>query len=391
MDLAKIREAIPATKQGIYLNTGWSGPSPRPVVERIKDWLEYESYNGPTSKPVFERHLELMTSVRNTIANFVGATADEITLTQNTTEGIHLIINGIQWKPGDELIICDLEHPSVSIPAYYMPKRQGVTLRILDMNPAASKTEILDMFTRAINSKTKLVFLSHVQYACGLKMPVAEIAAMAHRAGAWILVDGAQAAGHLDLDMRALDVDFYCFPGHKWVLGPDGVGATYIRKELIPQIETMKMGTRSISASDRRGNYTPEQASIRKFELTTTSTPLWAGMEESMKFLLSVGKKEIEERSRSLSSIVKSTFSEIPGVHIHSPTDPLTSCGLVTFSIDSWEPKDIVDALWTDVQAVTRTTPWPAGVRLSTAFFNTEDEIARVRKGVQKLAESRKR
>ncbi|MSQ32587.1 MAG: aminotransferase class V-fold PLP-dependent enzyme [Dehalococcoidia bacterium] len=390
MDIAKIREAIPATSHGLYFNTGWSGPSPRPVVERIKEWLEYESYNGPTSKPVFERHIELMNSVRSTIASFVGATADEITLTQNTTEGIHLIINGIQWKPGDEMIICDLEHPSVSIPAYYMPKRQSVTLKILDTNPTASKAEILEMFAKAISHKTKLVFFSHVQYACGLKMPLAEIAAMAHHAGAWVLVDGAQAAGHLDLDMRVLDADFYCFPGHKWILGPDGIGATYIKKDLIGQIETSKMGNRSILNSDRRGNYTPNVESIRKFELTTTSAPLWAGMEASIKFLLDVGKPEIEERSRSLASIVKSTFAEIPGVHIHSPTDPLTSCGLTTFSIDGWEPKDVVDALWTDVQAVTRTTPWPAGVRLSTAFFNTEDEISRVRKGVEKLAESRK-
>ncbi len=390
MDIAKIRESIPATSQGLYFNTGWSGPTPRVAVERVKEWLEYESYNGPTSKPVFERHIELMTSARNTIASFVGATADEITLTQNTTEGIHLIINGMPWKSGDELIICDLEHPSVSIPAYYMPKRQGVSLKILDTNPTATKAEILEMFAKAISSRTRLVFLSHIQYACGLKMPVAEIAAMAHRAGAWILVDGAQAAGQLDLNMRALDADFYCFPGHKWILGPDGVGATYIKKELISQIETSKMGNRSISASDRRGNYTPDRESIRKFELTTTSAPLWAGMEASIKFLLEVGKPAIEERSRQLASIAKASLAEIPGVHIHSPTDPLTSCGLVTFSIDGWEPKEITDALWDDVKAVTRTTPWPLGVRLSTAFFNTEDEIATVRKAVEKLAERKK-
>lgn len=378
MELSAVRQQIPATNNTIYLNTGWSGPSPRLVMERIWEWLAYENNEGPTSRPVIEHHRQLLRQARSTVAGLINAAPEEISLTQNTTEGLNLVLNGIDWHQGDEVITCDLEHSSVLIPAYFLRRRNGVKVKVVEIPPNAGKSEVLERFASAMTPRTRLIFLSHIQFSCGLRLPAAELAELAHRRGAWILLDGAQGAGHVNLDVREIDCDFYALPGHKWLLGPDGVGALYIRKNLISELQPRKVSGSSAKTFDRDGAMEPKTDEITKFELTTTSIPLFAGMVTAIEFLQEIGLTTTEKRAIALAAYAAGILSEIPGVVVTSPTDPDTRSGLVTFTVPGMEPTQVVEQLWERAKVVTRSVQWPPGVRLSTAFFITEEEIDQV-------------
>ncbi|MBI4301135.1 MAG: aminotransferase class V-fold PLP-dependent enzyme [Chloroflexi bacterium] len=374
-DIQSLRQEIPATQRVIYLNTGWSGPSPRTVVEAVKERLEWESYEGPTSRHVLESWLQLQGQVREAVARFVGASAEEISLTQNTTEGINIVTNGLPWRRGDEVVVCRLEHSSVVIPAYYLERRYGVRARVVPLQPADGKDTILDKLESALANHPRLLILSHVQYSTGLRLPLAEIQKMAHERGILVLVDGAQSVGQIPLNVDELGCDFYAFPGHKWLLGPDGVGALFVRRDLIPQVEPTKVSGRAVSNYDFEGTWVPNTLPIRKFELTTTSGPLWSGLMAAIAFLDSIGIGNIEARMAVLVSQLRRLLMAVPGVTVWSPSRVEMASGLVSFSLEGVEPQAVTSFLWDDARIVARSVALPPSTRLSVAFFNTEEEI----------------
>ena len=204
--------------------------------------------------------------------------------------------------------------------------------------------------------------------------------------GVLLLLDGAQTAGHITLDLPALGCEYYSIPGHKWLLGPDGVGALYIREDLIPQVSPTKVSGRAAPSHDDHGSFEPEMESIRKFELTTTSVALWAGLVEAVRFHRGVGSTEVEARTVELAARAKGALSDIPGVSIHSPLEGPGCTGLVAFSLRGWGPADVTRTLWDEERVVSRAVRELGAVRLSLDFFNTEEEVDRVTATVRGLA-----
>ena len=233
---------MPNINDMTYLNTGWSGPSPTYVVDAIKSRLEIESFNGPTSPEILESGQKIMSDSKMLVSKLFNCMPEEVVLTDNTTDGINLILNGLPWKPGDEVVLCDLEHPSVLLPAYNLQSSKGVRLRMVSIDLSSNHNDIKQSFASTITGPTRLVMFSHIQYSTGLRMPVSAIASIAHKVGARVLVDGAQGPGHIDLDMNALGVDFYSSPGQKWLLGPDQTGALFIKHNLIPEVQPSRIG-----------------------------------------------------------------------------------------------------------------------------------------------------
>jgi len=246
VDVKRIREQIPVCQEMTYVNTGWSGPSPRVAVDAIKERIDLEMTQGPTSPDVYQSGREIQAKLRETFAQMVNASPEEICVTRNTTEGLNIVLNGLPWREGDEIITCDLEHSSVLIPAYYQQRRHGALVKVLPFAPDENQESILEKISAAISERTRLVFLSHVQYSSGLRMPVKEIRRLTKDRGALLLLDGAQAAGQVPLDMAEMDCDFYSLPAQKWLLGPEGVGALYIRRDLIPQVEPTYVAGRAV-------------------------------------------------------------------------------------------------------------------------------------------------
>ena len=386
MDVARLREQIPVCQRMVYMNTGWSGPSPRPVVEAIKGWLDYEMEQGPTTSEVYESGRKIQAQAKDEAALLLNASPEDICLTDNTTHGLNIVINGLPWHSGDEIISFDLEHSSVLIPGYYQQLRHGAVMKVLPIATDESWEVILGKIEQALTPHTRLVFLSHIQYSCGLRMPVKQIRDLVKDRGILLLVDGAQTAGHIPLDMKDLDCDFYSIPGHKWLLGSEGTGALYIRKEMIPQVEPVHVAWRAAMPHNDPYRFEPVASSTDKFLITSTSFALRAGMLEAMRFIREVGVSEIEARNLKLAALLKSSLGEVPGVKVLSPMDGGASSGLVSFTIDGVDPTVAVSQLWEKHKVVARSVAFPSCIRVSLHFFNTEEEVDTVVEVVRRLA-----
>lgn len=387
MDIKSIRAGIPTTKNVIYLNTGFSGPSPQAVKDAIDEMLTFENDLGPTSRPVLDRHRENKAATRAAFARMMGATPEEIVLTENTTRGINIALNGLPWQPGDEIVTDDLEHSSGLVPSYQMRALHGVAVKIVQLAVSDSEGMIVEKLESAMTPRTRLLVLSHIMFSSGVRIPLGEIQRMAHRRGARVLVDGAQTLGHIPLDMKALDADYYAVPAHKWLLGPEGVGALFVRRELLSGLVPTAVSGHAASSYDQAGKYEPAMDSPEKFELTTSSAPLLAGASAAISFLDAAGgMQEIEARGRSLTERLRRGLLEAPGVRVTSPLAGPTSCGLVTFVPGKWEPKELVEMLWEQEKVVARSVGYPSpGVRLSVDFFNTEEELDKVIETIRTL------
>ena len=386
MDVARLREQIPVCQRMVYTNTGWSGPSPLSVAKAVREHLDYEMEQGPTTPEVLESGRVVQVGLREAVARLINASTEEVCLTENTTEGLNIVVNGLPWSEGDEIITCDLEHSSVLVPSYYQQRRHGVVVKVLPIATDEAQDGILGKIEEALTERTRLVFLSHIEYSCGLRMPVKKIRKLTRDRGILMLLDGAQTAGHISLDMKDIDCDFYSIPGQKWLLGYEGTGALYVRKDMIPRLEPVKVAGRASLTYEEPYRFEANTDSIDKFLITSSSAPLRAGMLESIRFIQEIGVAEIEGRNLDLATSLKQALREIPGVKVLSPRDRQTSSGLVSFSIDGMDPQVVAASLWDRHRIVARSVAYPPGIRVSLHFFNTEEEVSKVVEAVQGLA-----
>ena len=376
MDIDYIRGEIPACRDLVYLNTGWSGPSPTVVVNAIKDRLEYESYSGPTSPPVQESAREIDAATILSVADLLGVSSEEVCLTQNTTDGLNIVVNGLQWKDGDEIITFGPEHSSVLMPALSLRRRLGIEVKILPLSADEDPALIVDRVRDAITGRTKLLLCSHIQYTSGLRMPVEGLRRVTKERGVRMLLDGAQTGGHIALDLRAMDCDFYSIPSQKWLLGPDGVGALYIKHDVLPEVIPVRVSGRAALSHDDIGNYEPNDNEMRKFQLTTHSSPLAAGFNEAIKFVLQNGMSEVEARAVHLSNELKQSLSDIDGVTVTSSRRQDIATGLTAFRIRGLSPDEGVRYLWEHHNIVSRQVREIESIRVSTHFFNSDGDIS---------------
>jgi len=383
MPFAALRESIPATRDVVYLNTGFTGPSPRPVVDRVREVLEQESAVGGASPEGLRLARSIGGEAQAAVAGLLGCDADEVLITHGTTEGLHVVIYGMRWHPGDELVTCDLEHPALATPASVLEERYGVLARRVEIPPAAgSAAEVVEAVAAAITPRTRLVALSHVQFSCGLRMPIREIAAAAHRAGAPLAVDGAQTGGQIAIDVRALGADYYSISGQKWLLGPQGTGALYVSSEYNPSLEPI-FSTNALSAARLPEGAPPP---MFRFRIASQSPALVAGFTKAIALAQEAGLPAIEARALALSQRLKAGLASIPGCILTGPTAPELSCGLATVALAGWESQQVVDELWRRWRIAARSVWHPAGLRFSTHAFNTEAEIDLVLEALAALA-----
>lgn len=386
MDVQRLRGEIPALSKMVYLNSGWSGPSPKRVIEAVTARLVFENEEGPTSRPILDSRNEIKDKARQAFARLLGATAEEIVLTDNTTDGLNIVLNGLPWRAGDQLVTTSLEHGSGLVPSYYLARRRGVEVRIVELSAGDDAERVLAKFHKAITSRTKLLVISHIMYRNGLALPLKEIQQLAHSAGARVLVDAAQSMGHIPLDMDGMECDYYAAPAHKWLLGPDGVGALYIRKELIPEVEPAKMAGAAALSYDTQGNMEPNVETVRKYELTTQSAPLLAGATAAADLFQEMGMEVVWDRIKYLSARLRESLLKLPTVSLTSPLNGALASGLVSFCIEGRDPRETTEALWQRYRIVARSVNEPPGVRFSVHCFNTEEEMDRTAEAVGELA-----
>jgi selenocysteine lyase/cysteine desulfurase len=376
MEIKELRASIPATREVAYFNTGWAGPSPQPVVDRMKEVFDRECAVGPASLEAQRLAREVNESARVAVAGLFAAPPDEVMITHGTTEGLHVVLYGFPWQPGDELVTCALEHAALAQSANTLEQKFGIVAKRVEVPPDASEEQQLRLVTDAITPRTRMVALSHVQYTCGLRMPISAIVEAAHRAGALVVVDGAQTGGQLALDVREIGADFYSISGQKWALGPQGTGALWVAPEHNRTFEPI-FNTHDLA--DRRGGPALEGAGppnpLQRFRLTSNSTALIAGFGEAARLLTSVGMEAIEERASELADRLRVGVAALSGARVTGPLEGGTTCGLAAVALEGWEPRQVVESLWDRWRISIRAVNNPPAVRFSVHAFNTEGEV----------------
>ena len=352
----------------------------------MKDRIDLELEKGPIMPEVLEAGREIQYQAREAAAKVFNATVDEVLVTRNTTEGLNIVLSGLDWNQGDEIVICDMEHGSVIAPTQLIGQRYGLPIKVVHLEMSDSSEVILTKIEDALTSKTRMVFISHILYATGRRMPAEELRKVTKDRGILLMLDGAQTGGHIELDMSRSGFDFYSIPGQKWLLGYEGSGALFIRREHLERIHPAHTGGRGIARPADANYFQPVSDSMEKFLGGSVSVPVQLAFLEATKFVQAVGIKNIEERNLTLADSAKAKLAEIPGVTVNSPLERSASSGLVSFAISGQEPVPVVEQLWANHRLVVRQVGNPAGVRASLHFFNTEDEVDLLVGGVRELA-----
>jgi L-cysteine/cystine lyase len=382
--LAAVRAALPSLSAAIQLNTGSAGPLPAEVAAAM---AELEAYERDFGRAQFEYYLESvqrMDEARAGVAAVLGGELDEVAITHAATDGMNLGTWSIDWRDGGRAVTTCHEHAGGVGPLYAICDRFGVDLGFAEFAGDATDDEIVERFDRLITPGTKLVALSHVLWTTGLVMPVARIAALAHERGALVLVDGAQAAGAIPVNVRDLGADMYAIPAQKWLLGPEGLGALWVRRELFDTIGLSFAGYFSFASYDSRGNRAV-QPDARRFQVTNYHRPSVVGMARAIGWLtMFVGLDFVHERGAAMAHRAADLLAAIGGVTLLTPRDRMA--GLVSFQIEGWEPQQAMDELAARTFCIIRTVPMNNALRISLGFWTTEEEMDRFLEGVRLLA-----
>jgi selenocysteine lyase/cysteine desulfurase len=293
-------------------------------------------------------------------------------------------IGTIDWRAGDRAVSTRLEHAGGIGPLHALRARLGVDLDLVDVAPAADEGAILAAFDVAITPGTRLVEVAHVSPLTGAVMPVAAIAELAHARGALFVVDGAQAAGAIPVDVHASGADFYAIPAHKWLLGPEGMGALAVAPNVVDRHYPAAAGAFSFESFDPRGPVTfwPD---ARRFDSGGYYRPSVVGMGRSIGWLsMYVGLDWIHRRGAALARVASDRLARIPGVEVITPPDRMAT--LVTFRIGGWPASTALDELGARVFAIARTIDHLDALRISVGFWATEAELERFAEAVELLA-----
>lgn len=359
--ISKLRQNFPVTKYKIYLNHAGHSPLAKLVRDAmqklVQDFSEYgdalEYDDGKTS-----------------FAKLVNASPDEIAHVQNTSTGLNIIANMLDYPEGANIVTTDLEYPSVVYP--WKKKKLGVKVRYVKNK--AGKILLKDL-ERAVDDKTVAVAISHVEYMNGFKFDLKAVSEIAHEHGAYFVVDAIQSLGAFPVDVKQDDVDFLTAGSYKWMLGPLGIGYLYVRKELVTQFEPPFIGWASVKPEVFETinfweiNTLKLSENATRFEIGTSSFVSAAGAAAALKLILGVGVKSIQKRILKLTDHLIEKI-ERKGLKLQTPLEPEHRSGIVNFLID--DAQERVRRLAKKNLVVSARS---YGIRVSPHFYNTEEEI----------------
>lgn len=376
-----IRKELPAVSSCIYLNTGTNGPLCRASAEIMKEESEKEYLKG-RYLPFLSELYKDMDETRKLVAEFIGADYEEIALTHTATEGMNLILWGINWQPGDEVITTDKEHVASLAPISLIKNRFGISVKYLDVPYGEEYREekLLESLKESITPRTRLLVVTHVSFSTGLTFPIKKLAQVCHENNVYILVDGAQGAGAVPLDVHDFNIDFYALAGRKWLLGPEGIAALYVARKRISEVDPTFICPSSIRDRhdlDIASPYIiPAPYAARYQTATSINRPILLGFKEGLKFLLNdVGKEWLLKRISELVVYLRSKLEAVPGIILITPKGE--EAGFLHFLAEGWEPAEFCSVM-NKKNYMIRPVPkqhLPAPIRVSVEFFNTKEEL----------------
>ncbi|PID69575.1 MAG: cysteine desulfurase CsdA [Flavobacteriales bacterium] len=396
-DINKIRKDFPILQQKlygqplVYFDNAATSQTPRQVIDVIIDY--YQRYNANIHRGVHtlsQEATDAYEQAREKIrAHFNITHTCEVIFTSGTTHGINLVANGYTsiLQKGDEIILSALEHHSNIVPWQMLCEKTGAVLKVIPMNDEGALE--LDAYKNLLSNNTKLVVVNHISNALGTINPVKEIIARAHDAGAKVLIDGAQAAPHLQVDVRDLDVDFYVASAHK-MCGPTGIGFLYGKETLLEKLPPYQGGGEMIKeVTFKKTTYADLP---HKFEAGTPNVCGGIAFGAALDYLNAIGMENIAGYEQKLLAYATKKLLKTDGLKIYGTGPEKTS--VISFNIKDIHPYDIgtiLDKMGIAVRTGHHCTQpimdyfkIPGTVRASFAFYNTKEEIDRLEEGIKK-------
>lgn len=370
-----VRRHFPAVRASTYLNTGTFGPIPDVTADKMKEWVELLTRDGRL-QGYWQSLGQVQAAVVEQLAHLLRVPESTIALTDSTTHGMNIVLWGMSLQPGDEIVYSSTEHQGGILPVFAQKMRRNTTLKkfVVHRNP----DETMASLKAALTRRTRLVVCSHVSYETGQVLPVERIAQQAHAAGALCLVDGAQGAGAEYLDLGVSHIDFYALPGQKWLCGPDGVGALYVRPEAQSLLEPTYVGGGTLHPAQPHtleGYFLP-QDTARRYEHAQAGLVNWAGWLESLKFTrVQVGWDYVFSRVQGLSGTLIEQLLDVAGIELLTPRE--SRAGIVSFRMQDVPAARIVHAA-AERSVFVRSIDHLNVVRVSTGYYNSEDDIERL-------------
>ncbi len=399
-DVNKIRADFPILerkvrgKDLVFLDSAASSQKPKAVIEAIEKYYRFSHANVHRGVYMLSQEsTDLFEQARSRVRQFLNAGLDEeIIFTRGTTESINLVASSYgqkYLKEGDQILITEMEHHSNIVPWQLAARRSGATIKVVPVNDMGELD--MDEYLRLLTEKTRIVAVTHVSNTLGTVNPVDEIIQIAHDRGVPVLLDGAQAVMHSAVDVRALDVDFYAFSGHK-IYGPTGIGVLYGKKEYLENMPPYQGGGEMI---DR---VTFEKTTFAglpfRFEAGTPNISGSVGLSKALDYVENIGFEDIKAHEKSLLDLATQKIMEIEGVNIVGRAQ--NKAGVLSFNIEGAHPFDVgtlLDQMGIAVRTGHHCTQplmdrfdIPGTVRASFAMYNTPEEVEALVRGVDRAA-----
>ncbi|MGE6257534.1 cysteine desulfurase [Heyndrickxia sporothermodurans] len=403
MNAKEIRQLFPILNQEVnghplvYLDSAATSQKPYKVIEALNEYYKLDNSNVHRGVHTLgTRATDKYEGAREKVRRFINAAStSEVIFTRGTTASINTIANSFgndNVKEGDEIVISYMEHHSNLIPWQQLAKRNNATLKYVPMQEDGTMT--LEDIRQTFTPNTKIVAIAHVSNVLGTMNPIKDITKIAHEHGAYIVVDGAQSTPHLKVDVQDLDCDFFAFSGHK-MCGPTGIGVLYGKKHLLENMEPVEFGGEMIDFVDLYDSTWKELP--WKFEGGTPIIAGAIGLGAAIDFLEEIGMENITNHEHQLVAYALDKLSDVKGISIYGPKDPMKRAGLVTFNLDDVHPHDVATVLDAEgiavraghhcAQPLMKWLKVSATARASLYLYNTEEDIDRFVAGLLKTKE----
>ena len=403
MNAYDIRKQFPILNQDVnghplvYLDSAATSQKPQVVIDALEDY--YSGYNSNVHRGVHTlgtKATDAYEGAREKVRKFINAeSTEEIIFTKGTTASLNLVAASYgrtNVQKGDEIVISYMEHHSNIIPWQQLAIQTGATLKYIPLQEDG--TISLEDAKKVITNKTKIVSIVYVSNVLGVINPIKDLAKIAHENGAVMVVDGAQAAPHIKIDVQDLDCDFFALSGHK-MCAPTGIGALYGKKQLLEEMPPVEFGGEMIDFVDLYDSTWKELP--WKFEGGTPIIAGAIGLGAAIDFLESIGLDEIEKHEHKLAAYALKRMSEIEGLTIYGPLDGNKRAGVITFNLDDVHPHDVATVLDAEgiairaghhcAQPLMRWLKASSTARASFYIYNTEEDIDKLVEGLIKTKE----
>lgn len=351
----------------IYVNHAAVAPWPQCTVDAVKQFAEE---NGKVGSRHYEKWLKTEQELKQSLATLINAkSVDEIALLKNTSEGLSIIAKGLRFQAGENIVISNQEFPSNFI-AWDALQREGVELRIADINCANPEQAIIDK----MDNKTRLLSISAVQYASGLKIDLVQLGRACKAHECLFCVDAIQHIGAVQFDVQAIDADFVVADGHKWMLGPEGLALFYCKQSSMQQLELQQFGWRMVddlSDFNAMTNWKPAETA-RRFECGSPNTLTIHALHASIKLLLELGMDQVEKSVLGNIQSLITLFNALPDVSILSPQNIDQHAGIFTFKKHAVDNQKLYESL---VSKGVVCAPRGGGIRFSPHFYNQSSQF----------------